>query len=89
MREVFAGIPLHRRRLASCCTRGSRDARSACDELHPLSTNAANLRVKRTFRLATLRRLMISRPVDEQLTGRNERLRVWPGAKEGRPWPMT
>ena len=77
MREVFAGIPLHRRRLASCCTRGSRDARSACDELHALSTMATNPRLKPAFRLATLRRLMISRSVGEQLTGRNERLRVW------------
>jgi hypothetical protein len=82
MREVFSGIPLPRRRLASCCRRGSRAKRKRCDETHVLSTDGKNRRVKRTFRLATLRRLMISRSVDEQLTARNERLRVWPGAKE-------
>ena len=89
MREVFSGIPLHRRRLASCCTRGSRNARSGVRRTAQLSTGAEILRAKPSFRLATLRRLMNSRSVDEQLTGRNERLRVWPGAKEGRPWPMT
>jgi hypothetical protein len=55
----------------------------------PICTAAANCRLRRAFRLPPLETLLISRPVDEQLTARNEPVRVRPRAKEGRPWPMT
>ena len=50
---------------------------------------ARNVAPHTAFRLVTLERLMFSRPVDEQLTARNEPLRVLSGAKEGRLWPTT
>lgn len=49
----------------------------------------ANYSSSQTFRQLTLETLVFSRPVDEQLTARNEPVRVLPGAKEGRLWPTT
>lgn len=49
----------------------------------------ANYSSSQTFLLPTLETLVFSRPVDEQLTARNEPLWVHLGAKEGRLWPTT
>jgi len=49
----------------------------------------ANYGSSQMFRQPTLETLVFSRPVDEQLTARNEPVRVLLGAKEGRLWPTT
>jgi len=49
----------------------------------------ANYGSSQTFLQPTLETLVFSRPVDEQLTARNEPLWVLAGAKEGRLWPTT
>ena len=59
-----------------------------CPRRHFCSADA-NYSSSQTFRQPTLETLVFSRPVDEQLTARNEPLRVLLGAKEGRLWPTT
>ncbi len=49
----------------------------------------ANYGSSQTFRQPTLETLMFSRAVDEQLTARNEPVRVSPGANGGAAWPTT
>jgi hypothetical protein len=63
-------------------------ANTQCLRRHFCSADA-NYGSSQTFRQLTLETLVFSRPVDEELTARNEPLWVLPGAKEGRLWPTT